>query len=98
MATEYSKSFSDLKSENMEAGLRKPSVMSSSDAGEVTDGFDVLNFIDFKWDVVSTKELCGHFLVSSKTCQVWRLLPCFHFLLGLSANSRFQASLIIGGC
>lgn len=81
MATEDSRSFGSLKPENVEAGLRKPEIMSSSGAGKVTDGFDVLNFIDFKWDVVSTKELRGHFLVSPKTCQVCgQTRPSFCFL------------------
>lgn len=70
MATEHSRSFRSLKAESVEVGLTKPS--SSSDGAVVTDGFDVLNFIGFEWDVVSTKEIGGHFLVTSKTCQVCR--------------------------
>lgn len=75
MATEYSRSFDSLKRENVEAGLTKPSAMVMDSGAKVTtDGFDVLNFIDFKWDLVSTKELRGRFLVSPKTCQVSLLL------------------------
>jgi uncharacterized protein (TIGR00369 family) len=59
--------------ENVEAGLTKPSAMMNS-AKVSTDGFDVLNFIDFKWDLVSTKELRGRFLVSPKTCQPFGVL------------------------
>lgn len=73
MATEYSRSFDSLKPENVEAGLTKPSAMMNS-AKVTTDGFDVLNFIDFKWDLVSTKELRGRFLVSPKTCQPFGVL------------------------
>lgn len=73
MATEYSRSFDSLKTGNVEAGLTKPSAMMNS-AKVTTDGFDVLNFIDFKWDLVSTKELRGRFLVSPKTCQPFGVL------------------------
>jgi hypothetical protein len=62
MATEHSRSFGSLKAEDVEK------TMSSERA--TTDGFDVLNFIDFKWDAVSTSGLRGHFLVTPKICQV----------------------------
>lgn len=65
MASDNSRTFATLKVENVEAGLTRP-----SGGRVVTDGFDVLNFIDFKWDVMSTRELCGHFTVTPKTCQV----------------------------
>lgn len=66
MATEHSRSFESLKAEDVEAGVVKP----ASSARVVTDGFDVLDFIDFKWDVVATTGLRGHFLVTPKICQV----------------------------
>jgi hypothetical protein len=72
MASENSRTFATLKVENVEAGLTRP-----SGGRVVTDGFDVLNFIDFKWDVMSTRELCGHFTVTPKTCQV-SLKPSTH--------------------
>lgn len=68
MASENSRTFATLKTENVEAGLVKPPA--SSGGRVVTDGFDVLNFIDFKWDVMSTRELSGHFTVTPKTSQV----------------------------
>jgi 1,4-dihydroxy-2-naphthoyl-CoA hydrolase len=71
MATECSRTFTSLKEET---GLTKPAIMQSGSSDTVTDGFDVLNFIDFKWDVVSAKELRGRFLVSSKTCQPFGVL------------------------
>ena len=73
MASQNSRTFATLKAENVEAGLAKPAA--SSGERVVTDGFDVLNFIEFKWDVMSTQELSGHFTVSPKTCQV--SLPIF---------------------
>lgn len=66
MASVSSKSFESLTADNLDPRLTKP----PSGQRVVTDGFDVLNFIDFKWDVVSTAELGGHFLVLPKTCQV----------------------------
>ena len=57
----------------MEAGLRKPP--ESTEGRVVIDGLDVLHFIDFKWDAVSTQELCGHFTVTAKTCQVSHPAP-----------------------
>lgn len=34
----------------------------------VIDGFDVFNFIDFKWDVVFIVEFGGYFFVLFKIC------------------------------
>jgi len=39
-------------------------------ADGVGDGFDVLNFINFQWDVVSPQELSGRFIVKPKCSQV----------------------------
>ena len=36
----------------------------------VGDGFDVLNFIDFHWDMVSPSEMSGRFVVKPKSSQV----------------------------
>lgn len=36
----------------------------------VGDGFDVLNYINFQWDVVSPSEMSGRFIVKPKTAQV----------------------------
>ncbi|XP_024376715.1 1,4-dihydroxy-2-naphthoyl-CoA thioesterase 1 [Physcomitrium patens] len=70
MASVSSKSFESLTADNLDPRLTKP----PSGQRVVTDGFDVLNFIDFKWDVVSTAELGGHFLVLPKTCQPFGVL------------------------
>lgn len=39
-------------------------------ADGVGDGFDVLNYIDFHWDMVSPLEMSGRFIVKPKTSQV----------------------------
>jgi hypothetical protein len=45
------------------------------DAGDgVGDGFDMLNYINFRWDMVSPSELSGRFIVKPKTSQVSPLL------------------------
>ncbi|KAG0615582.1 hypothetical protein M758_5G053100 [Ceratodon purpureus] len=72
MASVNSRSFESLKEEHVEAGLRKPP--ESTEGRVVIDGLDVLHFIDFKWDAVSTQELCGHFTVTAKTCQPFGVL------------------------
>ena len=41
-------------------------------ADGVGDGFDVLNYINFRWDVVSPSEMSGRFIVKPKTSQVSR--------------------------
>ncbi|KAG0622929.1 hypothetical protein M758_3G134400 [Ceratodon purpureus] len=74
MATsEYSRNFpSDLKAEDVEAGNITKPVLSEREL--VSDGFDVLNFIEFQWDAVSTSGLRGHFLVTPKLCQPFGVL------------------------
>ncbi|KAG0553945.1 hypothetical protein M758_12G054000 [Ceratodon purpureus] len=40
----------------------------------VGDGFDVLNFIDFHWDMVSPSEMSGRFVVKPKSSQPFGVL------------------------
>lgn len=40
----------------------------------VGDGFDVLNYINFQWDVVSPSEMSGRFIVKPKTAQPFGVL------------------------
>ena len=67
MAADQARSFRSMVVENVEEGNK---IAAEANARSVTDGFGVLNFIDFKWDAVSSEGLSGHFLVTPKLCQV----------------------------
>jgi uncharacterized protein (TIGR00369 family) len=54
--------------------VEEPNKSSPSTVKVVTDGLEVLRYIDFVWEKVSPEELTGRFLVTSKTCQPFGVL------------------------
>lgn len=65
----------------------------SSPSKVVTDGFEVLRYIDFVWEKVSPEELAGRFLVTPRTSQVSGFL---HSYCNVSYGRQFGVSL--GDC